>query len=50
MKKIKKNQVFLENNLKAYYDKKIGRLKAGDKVLVYGNLVLRKINEKQNFN
>ncbi len=38
----------LDNNMKAYYDKKIGGLKKDDEVLVYGNLIIKKItsNEK----
>lgn len=47
IKKINKKKVTLENSLLAYYDKSIGPLKVGDLVLVYGNLVLEKINEKK---
>lgn len=43
IKKVKKKEVILENGVKAYYDKKIGRLKVGDLVIVYGNLILNKI-------
>lgn len=42
IKKIKDKQVFLENGIKAYYDKKVGQLKVGDQVIVYGNLILKK--------
>lgn len=45
IKKIKKKQVVLENGIKAYYDKKIGQLKIGDEVIVYGNLILKKAYE-----
>lgn len=40
--------VFLENGLKAFYDKKIGLIKANDLLLVFGNLVVEKVkrNEK----
>lgn len=47
IKKIKVNQVVLENGIKAYYDKKIGRLKVEDLVVVYGNLVINKIYEQK---
>ncbi|KKQ02066.1 MAG: hypothetical protein US11_C0001G0025 [Candidatus Roizmanbacteria bacterium GW2011_GWA2_36_23] len=43
--KIKGNEVVLENGIKAYYDRKIGVLKRKDKVLVYGNLVMQKVNK-----
>lgn len=45
VKKITKKEIILENNLKAYYDKKIGKLKVNDKVLVYGNLIIQRIYE-----
>lgn len=48
IKKIKNNQIILENGIKAYYDKKIGQLKVGDQVIVYGNLVLNKVYEQRN--
>lgn len=47
IKKVKKKEVILENGIKAYYDKKIGRLKVNDKVIVYGNLVINKIYEPE---
>ncbi len=37
--------VFLNNGIKAYYDKNVGQIKPNDKVLVYGNLIIQKINE-----
>lgn len=37
---------FLEKGIKAFYDKKIGVIKPNDSVLVFGNLVVQKINEK----
>lgn len=46
IKKIKDRKVILENGIVAYYDKKIGQLKRGEKVIVYGNLILNKIYEK----
>lgn len=46
IKKITGKEVLLENEIKAYYDKKIGGIKKGDRVLVFGNLVIEKINEK----
>lgn len=45
IKKIKGKRIALENGLLAYYDKNIGPLKLNDLVLVYGNLVVQKINE-----
>jgi len=42
VKKISGKTVEVEGGIKAYYDKKIGKLAIGDKVLVYGNLVLNK--------
>lgn len=42
VKKIKGNRVFLENGVKAYCDQQsVGKVEAGDKVLVFGNLVIR---------
>ena len=35
--------VFLNNGIKAYYDKNVGQIKPNDKVLVYGNLIIQKI-------
>lgn len=53
VKKIENKTVFLENGIKAYYDKKtcqpagrLENLKINDIVLVYGNLVIDKVNEK----
>lgn len=45
IKKIESKTVVLENGIKAYYDKKIGKIKIGDRVVVYGNLILKKICE-----
>jgi hypothetical protein len=46
--RIDKRTVYLENGIKAYYDKKVGIIKPNDLVLVYGNLVVQKIsNEKK---
>lgn len=44
VKKVIDKKIILENNLMAYYDKSIGKLKKNDVVFVYGNLVVRKIN------
>lgn len=46
VRKLKGKTAYLENGLKAYYDKKIGVIKPNDLVLVFGNLVLHKINGK----
>ena len=50
IKKIEEKKVFLGKNIIAYYDKKVGRLKKNDRVLVFGNLVIKKINEKKSKN
>ncbi len=43
IKKVFKDHVLLENGINAYYEKKAGRLKQNDLVLVYGNVVINKI-------
>lgn len=43
VKKINKTKAYLENNIEAFYDKRIGKIKVGDLVLVYGNLVLNRV-------
>jgi len=43
VEKIDKKTVHLQDGIKAFYDKSIGELKKNDKVLVYGNLVVKKI-------
>ena len=48
VKKIDGNKVVLDNKIEAFYEKKVGKIKVGDKVIVYGNLILEKINEKSN--
>lgn len=47
VKSIKGKVVTLDNGIKAYYEKKAGILKPNDRVLVYGNLILKKISKKQ---
>jgi len=47
VKKIKGGVVFLENGIKAFYDKNIGKIKKGDKVVVFGNLIIQKSNERE---
>jgi len=47
VKKIVGNKIILENKIKAIADKKVGKLKIGDKVMVYGNLIIEKVNDKQ---
>lgn len=44
VKRIKKDSVILENNLKALYDKRVGKIKPQDTVLVFGNLIIQKVN------
>jgi len=50
IKKIEGKKVFLEKNIVAYYDKNIGPLRKNDYVLVFGNLVVNKINGKKSAN
>ena len=45
IEKINNRIVFLDNGKKAFYDKKIGKLKKGDKVIVYGNLIINKFKK-----
>lgn len=40
-------KIILESNISAIVDKKVGKLKIGDRVLVYGNLIIEKVNDKQ---
>lgn len=44
IKKIKGNRAEMENGISAFYEKKIGELKPKDTVLVYGNLILKKVD------
>lgn len=47
VKSVKKNLVLLENGIKAYYNsKEIKDLKPEDLVLVFGDLVIERINQK----
>lgn len=46
VKKIKNQIVLLENGIKAYYNKDIKDLKPNDLVLVFGNFVVEKIDQK----
>ena len=47
VKTVKKNIVLLENNIRAYYNKKdIKDLKPDDLVMVFGNLVIEKVDKK----
>lgn len=43
VKSIEGAQVTLNGGLKAFYDKKVGTLKIDDEVLVYGNLIVDKV-------
>ncbi|OGK34148.1 hypothetical protein A3F57_00690 [Candidatus Roizmanbacteria bacterium RIFCSPHIGHO2_12_FULL_36_11] len=47
VKKIDGRKVVLENGIKAVYDKKVGKVKVNDLVMVYGNLIVQKIKPKQ---
>ncbi|OGK25892.1 hypothetical protein A3A46_02560 [Candidatus Roizmanbacteria bacterium RIFCSPLOWO2_01_FULL_37_13] len=47
VKKIKGKKALLENGIKAIYDKKVGRVNVNDLVMVYGNLIIQKIEPKQ---
>ncbi len=48
VKKIKGKIAFLDNNIKAYFNEKAGKIKKGDWVMVYGNLILNKTNGPSN--
>ena len=43
VKSIEGTQVTLNGGMKAFYNKKVGTLKINDEVLVYGNLIINKI-------
>ncbi|MEK7078934.1 MAG: hypothetical protein AAB929_02590 [Patescibacteria group bacterium] len=43
VKSIDGTQVTLNSGMKAFYDKKVGVLKINDEVLVYGNLIINKV-------
>jgi len=47
VKKIEGKKAFLENGIKAVYDKNAGKIKVDDLVIVYGNLIIQKIEPKQ---
>lgn len=44
VKKIIGRKAVLENGLEAVYDSHVGKIKKNDKVLVYGNLIIERIN------
>jgi hydrogenase maturation factor len=45
--KIEKNEATMTNGIKAYYNsKKMGFIKPKDHVIVYGNVILRKVDKK----
>ncbi len=46
VEKIEGKTVYLENGIKALYDKRVGEIVKGNEVLVYGNLIIEKIHEK----
>lgn len=46
VKKILGKKALLENGIKAVYDKKVGKIEVNDLVIVYGNLILQKIDLK----
>jgi len=47
VKKIKDKEAEMENGIKAFYDKSVGKIRIGDKVLVYGNLIIDKVNNSK---
>ena len=47
VKKIQGKKALLENGIKAVYDKKVGKIKINDLVMVYGNLIIQKIESKE---
>ena len=46
VKTIEGKRAVLENGIKAVYDKKVGKIKINDLVMVYGNLIIQKIEPK----
>ena len=46
VKSVSGKTVLLDNGIKAFYEKKVGILKPNDIVMVYGNLILEKISNK----
>ena len=47
VKKIQGKKALLENGIKAVYDKKVGKIKVNDLVMVYGNLIIQKFESKE---
>ena len=47
VKTIEGKRAVLENGIKAVYDKKVGKIKVNDLVMVYGNLIIQKIKAKE---
>ena len=47
VKKIAGRKALLENGIKAVYDKNVGKVKVNDLVIVYGNLIVQKIEPNQ---
>ena len=43
VKSIQGSTITMVGGMKAFYDKKIGTLKINDEVLVYGNLIINKV-------
>jgi len=48
VKQLTKNTAILDNGVKAIVDKKAGKIKKGDWVMVYGNLVINKTDGPKN--
>ena len=48
--KINGHTATLENGIKAYIEKKAGKIEINDLVLVYGNLILEKVNNEKQHN
>lgn len=46
VKKIEGKKALLENGIKAVYDKKVGKIDVNDLVMVYGNLIIQKIEPR----
>jgi|GEM_PF-2229689 len=44
VKKIIGNTAFLEGGMRAIYDKRVGVVKADDKVMVFGNLIIKRMD------
>lgn len=47
VKRLERKIAYLEGGIKAFWDPKIGKIKPNDLVLVFGNLIVEKINQNE---